>query len=139
MLAKSTRRSRDGVGITKWQDYYILNQQGTVAEVTTWNDEAEFADCHESLFSLGFSDQQRGELYTMLALCLNLGNLTFNECKEGSEIPDPEAARQVRGGAAGRAAAPPGCDHVQDDGRRQALDLQVAARAAEASVARNSL
>ena len=88
MLAKGDKAVASSVGITKWQDYYILNQKGTVAEVTTWNDESEFADCHKALNSLGFSDQQRGEAYTMLALCLNLGNLTFKPGKEGSEIPD---------------------------------------------------
>jgi len=77
MLTKSPKAVRDSVGLTKWQDYHILNQKGTVAEVTTWNDESEFADCHEALFKLGFSDTQRTEMYTMLALCLNLGNLTF--------------------------------------------------------------
>ena len=58
-----------------------------MAEVTTWNDEKEFADCHESLFKLGFSEQQRDELYRMLCTCLNLGNLDFKESKEG-DIPD---------------------------------------------------
>jgi hypothetical protein len=29
-----------------------------VAEVTTWNDEREFADMHEALLKLGFSEEQ---------------------------------------------------------------------------------
>ena len=47
MLTKAPKPIREGCGITKWQDYFILNQKGTIAEVTTWNDEKEFADCHE--------------------------------------------------------------------------------------------
>ena len=62
--------------------------------MTTWSDEKEFADCHEALFKLGFSEQQRGEMYTMLALCLNLGNLTFKPGKEGSEIPDQKLLKK---------------------------------------------
>ena len=118
MLCKGPKPIRDSVGITKWQDYYICNQKGTVADVTTWNDVQEFTDCHVALCGrhttvvvvafhhtcrsaqercscvlchrskLGFSDQQRGEAYTMLAMCLNMGNLTFRPGKEGSEIPD---------------------------------------------------
>jgi hypothetical protein len=88
MLCKSEKSIRESVGITKWQDYYICNQKGTVAEVTTWNDESEFKDCHAALSKLGFSDVQRTEMYTMLSLCLNLGNLAFKPGKEGSDIPD---------------------------------------------------
>jgi hypothetical protein len=40
------------------QDYKLLNQKGTVAEVTTWSDEKEFADMHEALLKLGFSEEQ---------------------------------------------------------------------------------
>ena len=54
----------------------------------TWNDVQEFADCHKALNSLGFSDEQRTEAYTMLALCLNMGNITFKPTKDGSEVPD---------------------------------------------------
>jgi hypothetical protein len=88
MLCKSPKPIREKAGVSKWQDYFICNQKGTVAEVTTWNDEAEFADCHEALFKLGFSEQQREEMYTMLTICLKLGNLTPKESKDGSQIPD---------------------------------------------------
>ena len=33
MLAKAPKEVRDSVGITKWQDYFICNQKGTIAEV----------------------------------------------------------------------------------------------------------
>jgi len=90
MLAKAPKPIRDlpSVALTKWENYFILNQKGTVAEVTTWNDEEEFADCHESLFKLGFSNDQRTELYVMLAACLSLGNIKFDAGKEGSEVKD---------------------------------------------------
>ena len=90
MLAKAPKPIRDlpSVALTKWENYFILNQKGTVAEVTTWNDEDEFADCHESLFKLGFSNDQRTELYVMLAACLSLGNIKFDAGKEGSEVKD---------------------------------------------------
>ena len=92
--------------IAKWQDYKILNQKGTVAEVTTWSDEKEFADMHEALLKLGFSEDQarfpnlhllfrgimstfawqRCELYIMLKFVLFLGNISFRAGKEGSEV-----------------------------------------------------
>jgi myosin heavy subunit len=77
MLSKAPKEIKESIGLTKWQDYAMLNQKNTVAEVTTWNDEQEFADCHAALNKLGFSDESRSELYSMLALCLNLGNLSF--------------------------------------------------------------
>ena len=92
------------------QDYKLLNQKGTVAEVTTWSDEKEFADMHEALLKLGFSEEQvlrngidvfacptkndfcvmpriqRSELYVMLKFVLYLGNISFRPGKEGSEV-----------------------------------------------------
>ena len=38
MLAKAPKAVREKAGLTKWQDYHILNQKGTVAEVTTSDD-----------------------------------------------------------------------------------------------------
>ena len=97
MLCKAPKPVRDmpSVSVTKWQDYYICNQKGTVAEVTTWNDESEFADCHEALFKLGFSEEQRTEAYTMLSICLNLGNIKFDAGKEGSEIKDQKLLQRI--------------------------------------------
>jgi len=90
MLCKSPGPVRQSLELGKWQDYKILNQKGTVAEVTTWSDEKEFADMHEALLKLGFSEEQRTELYTLLKLVLFLGNLTFRPGKEGSEIPEAD-------------------------------------------------
>jgi len=88
MIAKSPKEIRDDLGVSKWQDYYILNQKGTVAEVTTWSDEDEMRDCHTALLKLGFTEQARREAYMILTSCMNLGNLTFKPSKEGSDIPD---------------------------------------------------
>ena len=45
-----------------WQNYKICSQLGTVAEVTSWNDNAEFKDMHAAYIKLGFSEQQRKEV-----------------------------------------------------------------------------
>ena len=58
MLCKAPSSVKGPLDIGKWQDYKICNQKGTVAEVTTWNDEKEFADMHEALIKLGFSEEQ---------------------------------------------------------------------------------
>lgn len=88
MLCKAPSSFQLGMG--KWESYKILNQKGTVAEVTTWSDEKEFPDMHAALLKLGFSEDQRAELYTMLKFCLFLGNLTFKPGHEGSEIVETE-------------------------------------------------
>ena len=45
-----------------WQNYKVCSQLGTVAEVTSWNDNAEFKDMHAAYLKLGFSEQQRKEV-----------------------------------------------------------------------------
>ena len=67
MLCKSPKEVREPTGVTKWEEYAICNQKGTIAKVETWNDEGEFADCHTALSNLGFSDQQRGEMVLLVA------------------------------------------------------------------------
>ena len=61
MLTKSPKAVRDSVGLTKWQDYHILNQKGTVAEVTTWNDESEVRAPPPPRW-VGLTEAQRTEL-----------------------------------------------------------------------------
>ena len=81
---------RSPIGLGKWQEYSILNQKGTVAEVTTWSDEAEFIDMHAALLQLGFSEGQRLEAYLMLTCVLTLGNLRFHERTDGNaEVTNP--------------------------------------------------
>jgi myosin heavy subunit len=104
MLAKAPAAVRESLGLTKWQDYKICNQKGTVAEVTTWNDAAEFEDMHEALLKVGFTEEARLELYKMLVFVLQLGNLDFKPGKEGSEAKDP---KQVEACAALLQAARP--------------------------------
>ena len=55
MLCKSDASIRDPVNCKNWEMYKICSQPGTVAEVTSWNDNAEFKDMHAALLSLGFS------------------------------------------------------------------------------------
>jgi len=90
MLCKAPPTVRGSISLTKWQDYKICNQKGTVAEVTTWNDNQEFEDMHAALLKLGFSEEQRLEMYTLLAFVLHLGNVDFKPGKEGSEVKDPK-------------------------------------------------
>lgn len=90
MLCKAAAEVRDPIGLASWQDYAILNQAGTVAEVTTWNDQAEFRDMHAALLKLGFSEKQRSEMYLMLATCCHLGNVSFSSTSSGgSEVSNP--------------------------------------------------
>ena len=64
MVCKSDASIRDPVNIQEWKKYNICSQTGTVAEVNSWNDNAEFKDAHAAFIKLGFSEQQRNELYT---------------------------------------------------------------------------
>ena len=92
MVCKSDSSIRDEVNIKEWMTYKICSQPGTVAEVNSWNDNAEFKDMHAAYILLGFSQQQRKELYTMISFCLNAGNVEFedNENGEGCMITTPE-------------------------------------------------
>ena len=86
MLCKASEEVREPVQIGDWESYYICNQKGTVAEVTTWNDKAEFRDMHEALLQLGFSKAQREESYLILSACLHLGNLKMVSDGQGSSV-----------------------------------------------------
>jgi len=92
MLCKSDATIRDPVQCKNWELYKICSQAGTVAEVTSWNDNAEMKDMHAAYLKLGFSEQQRTELYMMLSFCLHLGNVDFedNDSGEGCMITTPE-------------------------------------------------
>jgi myosin heavy subunit len=48
MVCKAAESIRDPVNIQKWQKYGICQQDGTVAEVTTWDDNAEMKDMHKA-------------------------------------------------------------------------------------------
>jgi len=97
MCCKSDPSIRDPVGIQTWQNYGICSQTGTVAEVNSWNDNAEFKDMHAAFILLGFSEQQRMELYTLVSLCLMLGNVQFEDPEqgEGCLIKTPESLEKA--------------------------------------------
>ena len=92
MVCKSDASIRDPVNIQEWKKYNICSQTGTVAEVNSWNDNAEFKDAHAAFIKLGFSEQQRRELYTLVSICLSLGNVQFEDpdVGEGCLITTPE-------------------------------------------------
>lgn len=77
-----------------WEDYTICKQAGTVAEVTTWDDKAEFKDMHPALCLLGYSEAERNELYTMLCISLWLGNLKFKEDGQGSKVTNADVLKK---------------------------------------------
>ena len=56
MLCKSPNEVRDKVFVQEWQKYNICSQLGTVAEMQSWNDNAEFKDMHAAYLKLGFSE-----------------------------------------------------------------------------------
>ena len=92
MICKADEAVRGPVFCKNWETYNICSQLGTVAEVTSWNDNAEFKDMHAAYLLLGFSEKQRTELYMLFSFCLQLGNVDFedNDAGEGSVITTPE-------------------------------------------------
>ena len=89
MLCKAGEEVREPVGIGKWQEYGICNMEGTVAEVTSWNDNAEFKDMHSALLKLGFSQTQRQECYQMYSAVMAIGNIKFAEKGDTCAPTDP--------------------------------------------------
>eukprot|EP00966_Prymnesium_polylepis_P290182 6703433-Prymnesium_polylepis.1 len=65
--------------IQKWESYKICKQDGTIAVVTTWDDNSEFKDMHKAFLLLGFTEKQREEVYTLLSFALTCGNIDFVE------------------------------------------------------------
>lgn len=74
----------------KWQSYAMLNQAGTIQEVETWNDAAEFKDMHAAFAKLGFADEERQDVYRILATVMEIGNIQFvpNDETSGSSFKD---------------------------------------------------
>lgn len=56
MLCKADATIRDHANIKDWKNYRICSQTGTVAEVNSWNDNAEMKDMHAAYILLGFSE-----------------------------------------------------------------------------------
>ena len=75
-LAKTERRHRPA------------SRTLAVAEVTSWNDQAEFKDMHAALLNLGFSTAQRQECYLLLATVMAIGNIQFSADGEGATPTD---------------------------------------------------
>ena len=75
-----------------WENYKICSQLGTIQEMNSWNDNAEFKDMHAAYLKLGYTEAKRQELYMMLSFCMHLGNCEFddNEAGEGCMITTPE-------------------------------------------------
>ena len=68
-----------------WEQFKVLNQAGTVQEVTSWNDVKEFGKMHQALNDLGFSANERGQLYALIGIVLHLGNVEFGEDLESDD------------------------------------------------------
>ena len=92
MICKSDESIRKPIFCEEWGKYGICSQLGTVAEVTSWNDNAEMKDMHAAYLLLGFSEKQRTELYMLFSFCLQIGNVQFEDADgaEGSTITTPE-------------------------------------------------
>ena len=97
MLCKAPGPVKSVFNCTKWQDYKINNQKGTIETVETWNDNEEFEAMHEALLKLGFTEEQRDMVYTMFGICMHLGNIDFKPGKEGSEITNPKVLETAAG------------------------------------------
>ena len=67
---------RGPLGLGCWEEYRVLKMEGTAADARpSWDDALEFTATHEALLALGFTEQSRGELYSVYAAVLQLGNL----------------------------------------------------------------
>ena len=89
MLCKAPGPVKSVFNCTKWQDYKINNQKGTIETVETWNDNEEFEAMHEALLKLGFTEEQRDMVYTMFGICMHLGNIDFKPARRlGDHEPE---------------------------------------------------
>lgn len=60
-----------------YRHYAILDQEGTIAQVQTWNDSEAAQEMDDALAALGFGAPRRQVIYTLFGLVLQLGNLQF--------------------------------------------------------------
>jgi hypothetical protein len=96
MLSKANSEVRSaGRILNDWQQYAILNQQGTIERVTSWDDEGEMAAMHAALSELGFSDVQRNHFYCMVAIVMHMGNVRF----QTMDFTNPEGGGSTEGAA----------------------------------------
>ena len=94
MLSKANSEVRSaGRILNDWQQYAILNQQGTIERVTSWDDEGEMAAMHAALSELGFSDVQRNNFYCMVAIVMHIGNVRFQK----KDFTNPEGGGSTEG------------------------------------------
>ena len=101
MLCKADSGVRERAKLQGWASYAYLSQAGTVERVTSWDDVQEFGAMHAALAELGFGMDPRGvdqrdQLYSMISIVLQLGNLRFEEGGEsgGCVIAAGEASSE---------------------------------------------
>ena len=75
MLCKAPSEVRASAHLEGWHSYKLLAQKGTVANLVSWDDDSEFVDMHAALVDLGFTIEQRAQLYRIFAIVLHLGNV----------------------------------------------------------------
>ena len=88
MLCKASAAVREPGRLVSWETYSMLKQPGTIERVTSWDDDEEMAAMHSALRDLGFGVDEKGvdqrsELYAMMSIVLQLGNVEFAESADG--------------------------------------------------------
>ena len=90
MLCQAPEALRAPLGVDRWQSHALLAQEGTAGDDP--QDAAAFDELHSALPAIGFSQEQRGHLYGLLALVIALGDVVFDEAdSDASVIREGEA------------------------------------------------
>jgi len=75
----------NSLGLTTPEDYNYLNLSKCY-KVPAFNDDAEFKEVDNAMSSLGFKAEDKESVWKFIGAILQLGNVTFEECKENRSV-----------------------------------------------------
>lgn len=89
LLAGADSQLKNDLRLVTPQEYHYLNQGGCYT-VDDMNDAQEFQDVVKAMKTMGFSDEERHEIFRLLSAILWLGNIEFGENNEQSFIQNED-------------------------------------------------
>ncbi|KAJ3407393.1 Myosin type-2 heavy chain 1, partial [Chytridiales sp. JEL 0842] len=82
---------RKELGLSKWNDFYYLNQGGT-GTIPGFDDAAEFAVTQQALSTIGISVNTQWEIFKICAALLHIGNIKINASRDEAQVSDDDPA-----------------------------------------------
>lgn len=95
LIQGADEKTKESLGLTNMDYYYYLNQSGTYT-VDDMDDTKEFQEVLHAMDVIGLTPDTQGDIFTLLASILHLGNISFIE-QNNYAVPEDDGFLQFPG------------------------------------------